>query len=293
MICQRPSGCRRKMSMPGSSEVLSPVAPTELTLSVQMRRTTARVTRNEDLFDLQRIDVGLGPIPQRALQEPADVVEAALRMPLVVIAQIRCEQVADFARVAGVEIPRPFEQRFGNCRFAPERRAAPSTAPAWRPYQVPRKHCASTPARIAVADRLSIGTLFVPGRAGNGASQRGFQSLRSRVRFEHGCVRFGLSPRQIEHRHVANRVEMKERADSCPRSARRQCRCCDGPAALFRNCSKAITTWPDLHIFVHVDVRVVGHQVVDELEHGLIVLDVVAVDECICRSCGLPRAASA
>src|SRR5262249_57989208 len=75
------------------------------------------IARNKDFFDLERIDIFLGPVAQRTLQEPTDIVKAALQMPSIIVAQVGSKEPTNLTRITAIEIPRPSDQRFANRRF--------------------------------------------------------------------------------------------------------------------------------------------------------------------------------
>ena len=54
--------------------------------------------------------VALARLSERLAQELADIVKAALRKSLVIVAQIGREQIADLAQVASIEVRGPFQQ---------------------------------------------------------------------------------------------------------------------------------------------------------------------------------------
>src|SRR5262245_30424744 len=71
----------------------------------------------QDLLDVERIGIAPGLVAERTLQQLADVVEAALGMAAIVVAQVAGEQSADLRRIAGVERARPFAQHVADRGF--------------------------------------------------------------------------------------------------------------------------------------------------------------------------------
>src|SRR5262249_62112426 len=75
-------------------------------------------------------DIFLGPVAQRTLQEPTDIVKAALRMPSIIVAQVGSKEPTNLTRITAIEIPRPSDQGFANRRFV-----RPAGLSHCRPYQ--------------------------------------------------------------------------------------------------------------------------------------------------------------
>ena len=114
VIFQLPSGCRAKISMPGSTDTVPTPALADRQGPDQPHHRD--LAPHPNLLDVERILIVPRAIRQRALQQIAQRGVVALRHAAHVGAQIGREQPAHLVGAPGVEIVRPLRQRGSDIR---------------------------------------------------------------------------------------------------------------------------------------------------------------------------------